>query len=889
MKTTLTQREINAILKARHSDPFKVLGMHEKNHHGKKIVIVRAFFPGVEQVFVYDIQKKKRYPMSRIHAAGVFEARFPRRGKRFPYQFETLDEQGHNTTHVCDPYAFPPVLSDDDLNLFRQGQHYTIYKHLGCHCMDFNGVSGACFAVWAPHATRVSVIGDFNGWDGRRHPMRLRKKAGVWELFIPGVQTGDRYEYEIRTPGGAVYKKSDPYGYHFEFRPKTASIVADIEQFTWTDQDWMMTRKDQNPLRCPISVYEVHLGSWKRKKKRGNPFLSYRELAKQLIPYVKEMGFTHIELLPVAEHPFDGSWGYQVTGYYAPTSRHGKPEDFMYFVNTCHQEGLGVIVDWVPSHFPKDAHSLSNFDGTCLYEYSDPKLGEHQDWGTLIFDYGKNEVRSFLLANAFFWFEKFHIDGIRVDAVSSMLYLDYSRNDGEWIPNKYGGRENLEAIRFLKELNTTLQECFPGTMTIAEESTSWLGVTYPTYLGGLEFTFKWNLGWMNDMLHYMSHEPVYRKSVHNLVSFALLYAFHERFLLELSHDEVVHGKGSLLAKMPGDEWQKFANLRALYGFMFGHPGKQLLFMGDEFGQWKEWDHDHSLAWELAQDAPHQELRMFVKDLNHLYVSEPALYQDDANERCFEWIDYHDYESSVFSFMRKTLGEHQQILIFVCNFTPVPRPAYLVGVPLPGHYREIINSDAESYGGSNVINANTCHAEATPWQGLPYSIHLTLPPLGVIILKPVEEKIEAAETEKTAVQKRSRISEHKRDSMLRELERAIAEKRESEVVEGQESERTVRGKLGANVADGPGIWLIEGRDPKEIEPLSKMKTQEESSRRGTAEQKRGAEQGQEHAKNRESDRELAISQRYQESQTARPQGSKNAMSRDDRTTKYRKSG
>jgi 1,4-alpha-glucan branching enzyme len=630
------------------------------------------------------------------------------------------------------------VLSDDDLNLFREGKYYTIYEKFGCHLMKVNGVSGAFFAVWAPNAKRVSVIGDFNGWDGRKHPMQLRKEWGVWELFIPDVKEGDRYKYKIKTSLGHLYAKSDPYGFHCELRPKTSSIVTNLDHFAWTDLDWMIKRQHKNPLNSSISVYEVHLGSWTRESEQGNQFLSYRELAKKLLPYVKEMGFTYIELLPITEHPFDGSWGYQVTGYYAPTSRHGTPEDFMYFVNTCHREGIGVIIDWVPAHFPKDGHSLLSFDGTCLYEYSDPRLGEHIDWGTLIFDYGKKEVKNFLLANAVFWFDKFHIDGIRVDAVASMLYLDYGRKAGEWIPNKFGGHENLEAIEFLKALNTIIHEQFPGTMTIAEESTSWLGVTRPTYLGGLGFTFKWNLGWMNDILIYMAHDPIYRKYVHNMISFVFLYAFHEHFVLPLSHDEVVHCKRSLIGKMPGDKWQKFANLRVLYGFMFGHPGKKLLFMGDEFGQWNEWDHDNSLDWHLLQDAPHQGLRNYVRDLNHLYVSEPALFQDDSDKACFEWIDYHDYDNSVITFMRKTLDENPQILVFLCNFTPIARHHYCVGVPLPGYYREMINSDAEVYGGGNVGNAGGCYAESTPWQGQPYSMSLTLPPLSTLILKPVEE-------------------------------------------------------------------------------------------------------------------------------------------------------
>ncbi len=721
---------------------------------------------------------------------------------------------------------------DSELKLFREGKYHRLYNRFGCHLMTLNEISGAFFAVWAPNAGGVSVIGDFNGWNGQKHPMRQRKETGVWELFIPGIKEGERYQYEMKTPAGGIHHKSDPYGFHFEVRPNTSSIVTDIDHFSWTDLDWMIRRKHTNPLKSPISVYEVHLGSWMRK---DGQFLSYRELAETLIPYVKEMGFTHIELLPVSEHPFDGSWGYQVSGYYAPTSRHGTPEEFMYFVNACHCEEIGIIMDWVPSHFPKDPHFLSNFDGTCLYEYDDPRLGEHKDWGTLIFDYRKNEVRNFLLSNAIFWFEKFHIDGIRVDAVSSMLYLDYSREEGEWIPNKYGGPENLEAIDFLKELNTLLQERFPGTITIAEESTSWLGVTYPAYLGGLEFTFKWNLGWMNDMLHYMSHDPIYRKFVHNIVSFVFLYAFHEHFMLELSHDEVVHGKGSLLGKMPGEEWQKFANLRALYGFMFGHPGKKLLFMGSEFGQSKEWNHETSLEWELLQYGPHQGLQRFVRDLNRLYILEPALYVDDIKDRCFDWIDYHDYDNSAFSFMRKTVAQDEQIVIFVCNFTPVPRHDYRVGVPLPGCYHELINSDAEKYGGSTPDNSEGYHADQIPWQKQPYSLCITLPPLSTLILKPVGEKETIFVVEDT-----------------------------------KEPESTVTEKPRIRVAGGPGIKAIE---TQKTHPRNRESIAVEV-------------EGQELEAARSQDIRATV---YHDSQVARPQGSKAAIDRDSKAPKYRKSG
>ena len=705
------------------------------DENGRESVLVRVMLPGAEEAFVYDATRRKRYPMTRLHDAGLFEAHFARRRAPFAYQLEWLDKQGQ-TRRVCDAYAFPPVLPDAALALFETGKQREIYQYLGCHLMSVANTAGAVFAVWAPYAKGVSVVGDFNDWNGLQHPMRLLKKWGVWELFIPHVGAGDRYQFCITTPSGEIVTKSDPYGFSFEQPPSNASVVTPLDVFRWTDHEWLDQRKQFSALKSPVAAYEVHLGSWLNTMRDEKRFLTYRELAHALIPYVKSLGFTHIELLPVAEHPFYGSWGYQVTGYYAPTSRYGTPEDLMYFINECHQHGLGVLMDWVPAHFPRDAFSLGEFDGTNLYEHADPRLGEHKDWGTLIFDYGRHEVRNFLLANALFWLKTYHIDGIRVDAVASMLYLDYSRKEGEWLPNKYGGRENLEAIDFLKELNAVIHSEFPGVMTIAEESTSWLGVTYPTYLGGLNFTLKWNLGWMNDMLHYLSHDPVYRKFVHTMVPFALLYAFHEHFMTVLSHDEVVHGKGSLLAKMPGDDALKFANLRLLYGFMYGHPGKKLLFMGSEFGQWREWDHDSSLEWRLLQYAPHQGLQRLVRDLNRLYLAEPAFYWDDRDERSFQWIDYHDFERSVFSFMRKAYNDRQHVVICVYNFTPVTRYDYRIGVPLPGYYQELLNTDAAEYGGGNLTNGEPCAAEPIRWQQQPYSISITLPPLSAVMLKPI---------------------------------------------------------------------------------------------------------------------------------------------------------
>ena len=736
MKTQLLRRKFQTLLKSTCSNPFELLGMRVvSDENGRESVLVRAMLPGAEEAFVYDATRRKRHPMTRLHDAGLFEAHFARRRAPFAYQLEWLDKQGQ-TRRARDAYAFPPALPDAALALFETGKQYEIYQYLGCHLMSVANTAGAVFAVWAPHAKGVSVVGDFNDWNGLQHPMRLLKKWGVWELFIPHVGAGDRYQFQITTPSGEIVIKSDPYGFSFEQPPSNASVVTPLDAFRWTDHEWLDQRKQFSALKSPVAAYEAHLGSWLNTMRDEKRFLTYRELAHTLIPYVKSLGFTHIELLPVAEHPFYGSWGYQVTGYYAPTSRYGAPEDLMYFINECHQHGLGVLMDWVPAHFPRDAFSLGEFDGTNLYEHADPRLGEHKDWGTLIFDYGRREVRNFLLANALFWLKTYHIDGIRVDAVASMLYLDYSRKEGEWLPNKYGGRENLEAIDFLKELNAVIHSEFPGVMTIAEESTSWLGVTYPTYLGGLNFTLKWNLGWMNDMLHYLSHDPLHRKFVHTMVPFALLYAFHEHFMTVLSHDEVVHGKGSLLAKMPGDDALKFANLRLLYGFMYGHPGKKLLFMGSEFGQWREWDHDSSLEWRLLQYAPHQGLQRLVRDLNRLYLAEPAFYWDDRDERSFQWIDYHDFERSVFSFMRKAYNDRQHVVICVYNFTPVTRYDYRIGVPLPGYYQELLNTDAAEYGGGNLTNGEPRAAEPIRWQRQPYSISITLPPLSAVMLKPI---------------------------------------------------------------------------------------------------------------------------------------------------------
>jgi len=731
---TTISSEIDRIVHGEHHDPFAVLGMHEGEAAGGKRVVVRAFIPDAVQVWVIDAHHPDReYRMEQVRAEGFFELALTERAACFPYRLKAANAFG-DTWQFHDPYSFPPVLSDFDLHLIGEGTHYRNYEKLGAHLQVIEGVRGVNFAVWAPNAQRVSVVGDFNHWDGRRHPMRVRG-SGVWEIFLPDLGEETLYKFEIKSRHrDLLLLKTDPYGFYFERRPKTAAIVYDINKYRWQDAQWMAERPQKNALDAPIAVYEVHLGSWMRVPEEGNRYLTYRELAHRLVDYVKQMGYTHIELLPVTEHPYDGSWGYQTIGYYAPTSRFGEPEDFMYFVDYCHQHGVGVFLDWVPAHFPKDAHGLAYFDGSHLYEHADPRKGEHQDWGTLIFNYGRNEVQNYLLGNALFWLDKYHLDGLRVDAVASMLYLDYSRQPGQWVPNQYGGRENLEAIDFIKRFNELVHGQHPGAVTAAEESTAWPMVSRPTYVGGLGFTFKWNMGWMNDTLAYLSKEPIHRKYHHGSLTFSLIYAFNENFLLPLSHDEVVHGKRALLDKMPGDFWQRFANLRLLYTYMYGHPGKKLLFMGGEFGQWSEWRHDVSLEWHLLQYEPHQRLQRLIQDLNRLYASEPALYEVDFEYTGFEWLDLHNWEESVIAFLRKG-RRPDDYLIFALNFTPVPRVGYRLGVPEGIFYRELLNSDSAEYGGSNLGNAGGVMAEPIAWSGRPYSIKLTLPPLAGVVLKP----------------------------------------------------------------------------------------------------------------------------------------------------------
>jgi 1,4-alpha-glucan branching enzyme len=708
---------------ARHHDPFEVLGCHPDG----KQTLVRVFNPQAEEVSIAEGNLK----LERIPGSDFFEWRGD--GSQLPEHYRLIWCDKEHREHVDhDPYTYGLQVPDFDIHLFSEGRHHHAYRILGAHEHEVDGVGGIRFAVWAPNAERVSVVGDFNKWDGRRHSMRVRGGSGIWELFIPDLEPGHVYKYEIRNRhSGAVNMKADPYGQQHELRPRTASVIPEQDSYDWGDADWMEQRTRVEWQHSPMSVYEVHLGSWRRGME--GEFLNYREMANQLVDYVKDMGFTHIELLPITEHPFDLSWGYQSAGYFAPTSRFGTPADFRYFVDHCHRNGIGVLLDWVPGHFPKDEHGLAHFDGTPLYEHEDPRLGEHKDWTTLIYNFGRNEVKSFLIASAIYWLEEMHIDGLRVDAVASMLYLDYSRNDGEWVPNQYGGRENLEAIDFMRELNVAVHEHCPGILMIAEESTSWPQVSRPTYLGGLGFDLKWNMGWMNDTLRYFEHDPIHRKYNHDMLTFSMLYAFTENFLLPFSHDEVVHGKRSMLNKMPGDEWQRYANLRTLYTYQFTHPGKKLLFMGTEFGQGTEWNSASVLDWYVLEYPLHHGMQRLVKDLARLYSETPALYRYEFDWNGFEWVDCHDSEQSVLSYLRK--GDESEVIITILNLTPVPRHDYRIGVPEGGVYREVINSDSGYYGGSNMGNGPApLISEDKVWMNRPCSLTLTLPPLAAIVVK-----------------------------------------------------------------------------------------------------------------------------------------------------------
>ena len=734
MLTTTKLYDIFHIVNGEHSDPHTVLGMHEMEEDGRKAVVVRAFLPNAAGITVIDYaNKRKKYPMERLHADGFFEVTIADREEWFRYQLEYTDADG-NTWRSYDPYSFSPTLSEFDRHLFGAGTHYEIYEKMGGRLMTHEGARGAAFSVWAPNAKAVSVIGDFNNWDARRSPMRRLGESGIWELFLPAAAEGDKYKFHVTQCDGRVVDKTDPYGVYAEVRPNNASVLYPLKRYKWKDRRWMTARRKYDFRTAPMNIYEVHLGSWKRAE--GDRFLTYTELAEQLIPYVKEMGYTHIEMLPVEEHPFDGSWGYQVTGYYAPTSRYGSPDEFKQFVDACHQNGISVILDWVPAHFPKDDFALARFDGTALYEHQDPRLGEHIQWGTYIFNYGRKEVENFLLANALYWMDIFHIDGLRVDAVASLLRLDFCKEEGQWLPNVYGGSENLEAIEFLKHMNSVIAEREPGALMIAEDSTAWPGVTKKVDEGGLGFSLKWNMGWMNDFLSYIKLDPIYRKYHQNKLTFGMAYHYAENFVLVLSHDEVVHTKSSMIGKMPGDVWQSFANLRLSYGFMMGHPGKKLLFMGGEFAQYSEWSEARSLDWHLLQYADHQEMQAYVKELNHLYAEEPAFWAEDFDPNGFQWIECDDAESSIVSFVRRS---EEKELVFLCNFTPVVHRGFSLGVPQEGVYHERLNSDAARFGGSDVINAVPLQSKAEPAGRCPFRVELDVPPLGMVILEREQPK------------------------------------------------------------------------------------------------------------------------------------------------------
>jgi 1,4-alpha-glucan branching enzyme len=717
------QGDLDKISHASHHEPFSVLGNQAVHQHD----FLLFYSPDTSALSVTE----NNIPTSRIAGTDFFVCSQQLDSIEEHYLLKRTDAK-NNVSEFYDPYSFSPQLKDFDLHLFSEGRHRHIYRILGAHHKTIDGIAGILFATWAPNATRVSVIGDFNQWDGRRHPMRSRGGSGVWELFIPGLENSTLYKFEIRNrDSGAILSKSDPYAQQLELRPRTASVSRSDTAFGWQDNQWLEARKLFDWLHQPLSIYECHLGSWQRDD--NGQFLNYRELAHRLVSYLEETGFNYIELLPITEHPLDASWGYQTTGYFAPTSRFGDADDFRYFVDYCHQHGIGILLDWVPAHFPKDEHGLARFDGSALYEHEDPRKGEHRDWGTLIYNYGRNEVKNFLIASAVFWLEEFHLDGLRVDAVASMLYLDYSRKDHDWIPNQHGGNENIEAIDFLRELNAVTHADFPGTMIMAEESTAWPMVTRPTNIGGLGFSMKWNMGWMHDTLDYISNDPVHRHYHHDQLTFGLLYLFSENFVLPFSHDEVVHGKQSMLYKMPGDEWQRFANLRLLYTYMFTYPGKKLLFMGCEFGQGDEWHHDRVLDWYVLQFPHHAGVKKLVSDLNVLYKQQPALHRYDFDYQGFAWIDCHDTDQSVLSYLRRSDDE---AIVVILNFTPVIRNHYRIGVPEAGNYEILFNSDATYYSGSNAGSPPTVMSENIAWMNQPVSLQLSLPPLAGLVLKKI---------------------------------------------------------------------------------------------------------------------------------------------------------
>jgi 1,4-alpha-glucan branching enzyme len=720
--------EARAIVHGDHRDAFGFLGLHKVD----AAFTVRAFMPGAKQARVVDPKSGRvLFNLNPLNDEGVFAGSIKGRKNPFAYRLSVVDADGHEA-EIEDPYRFPPWLGETDIYLLAEGNHLRAYDKLGAHQTTMEGVEGVAFAVWAPNARCVNVVGDFNGWDDRRHPMRFHHGCGVWEIFIPDVKPGARYKFAIRDASGTLLPlKADPCANASEIPPETASVVAAPPSHAWTDGDWMARRAERDLRSSPMSIYEIHLGSWRRSTSESWIRPSYRELAEQLVPYVADMGFTHVEFLPISEHPFEGSWGYQPSAMFAPTSRFGPPDDFRVLVDAFHNAGIGVILDWVPGHFPKDAHLLGRFDGTCLYEHADPRKGEHRQWGTLIYNYGRTEVSNFLIANALYWLREFHIDGLRVDAVASMLYLDYDRGPGEWVPNAAGGNENLEAVEFLKRLNAIVYREAPGAVTIAEESTSWPMVSRPVDMGGLGFGYKWNMGWMHDTLEYVSLDPIHRRFHHNELTFGLMYAFSENFVLPLSHDEVVYGKHSLLGRMPGDRWQKFANLRVYYSFMFTHPGKKLLFMGGEFAQEREWNHDAALDWDLLDDNLHVGVQRLVRDLNRAYRDMPGLHALDCESGGFEWIDSDDGDRSTLAYLRRGKNPNE-IVVVACNFTPVVRECYVLGVPQGGIYREVLNSDAALYGGGNIGNGGAVVAKETPSHGRPYSLEISLPPLAGVI-------------------------------------------------------------------------------------------------------------------------------------------------------------
>jgi 1,4-alpha-glucan branching enzyme len=729
----VSRDELDLIARGHHGDPHRVLGRHDAT--------VRAYRPDAVAMRVVTSAsgQEELSDMRLVHGAGIYEGSLGDDVKDYQLEAAYQHGDGELTYRYDDPYRAWPTIGDLDLHLFAEGRHRRLWQMLGAHPRINDGRAGVSFAVWAPNARAVRVVGDWNYWDGRLHPMRLLGSMGVWELFIPGVGAGAHYKFELVAADGRLILKTDPMAFALEPPPGTDSVVAPDPQHAWGDQSWLDGRPNTELLRAPMAIYEVHLGSWRHRAAEDGSSrpLSYRELADELPDYVADLGFTHVEMMPVAEHPFGGSWGYQVSGYYAPTSRFGSPDDFRVLVDALHQRGLGVIVDWVPAHFPRDEFALARFDGTALYEHADPRQGEHPDWGTLVFNFGRNEVRNFLVANALYWVEQFHVDALRVDAVASMLYLDYSREEGEWVPNRFGGRENLDAVDFLKEVNETVFGLHPGVTVIAEESTDWPGVSRPVYLGGLGFGFKWNMGWMHDTLNYFKHDPVHRRFHHGELTFGLMYAWSENFILPLSHDEVVHGKGSLLNKMPGDRWQQLANLRTLYAWMWAHPGKQLLFMGSELGQEREWSHERQLDWwVLDRWEDRRQLRQLLQTLNRVYRETPALWEADTNPAGFEWIDANDADQSVLSFLRlRPEGAVSDAVACVANMTPVPRNEYRLGLPAPGRWLEVVNTDALDWGGSGVGNRGGVEAVDVEWHGLPWSAEMTLPPLAVLWLVP----------------------------------------------------------------------------------------------------------------------------------------------------------